>query len=200
MRFSFSVRRGHGLSSFTLIELLTVIAIIAILAALTLAAAEGVMKSAARARAKSEIQAVSTALESYKTDNGIYPWTNSYNPPTFASTNQYTGLASLGLYQASSQALYEALSGKTNFTDLPSTPPNKYYMSFKANQLGNVKGTGTGSGSTYVQDPFGYSYGYYASPDTNAPPVNGAGFFDMWSTGGDLTLTNVAPWISNWTQ
>jgi type II secretory pathway pseudopilin PulG len=78
MKSGLSTARVHPLNrrpqdSFTLVELLTVILIIMILASLTLAAANSVMGQAARSRARSEIQALSTALESYKTDNGIYP-------------------------------------------------------------------------------------------------------------------------------
>ena len=48
-------RRRFVPTSFTLVELLTVIAIIAILVGLTLAAYSGVAKTAARSRARSEI-------------------------------------------------------------------------------------------------------------------------------------------------
>src|SRR5437667_6449672 len=59
--------------AFTLIELLVVIAIIIILAGLILSTAGYVQKKGARARAETEIAAMSAALESYKADNGIYP-------------------------------------------------------------------------------------------------------------------------------
>ena len=200
------------LHSFTLAELLVVILIIAILAGLTLAAGEGVMNQAARSRAKSEIQAMSTALESYKADNGVYPWTSGVNTPTyspvFASTNDYIatdGSSSGGTYMVSAQIIYGALSGKTNYTDTP-VAGVKTYMNFKASQLGNTTLT-TGyssTTSTYVQDPFGYPYGYYANPGATAAaaPVNGAGFFDLWSTSGTtLSTANwTNTWISNWAQ
>lgn len=199
------------LASFTLIELLTVMAIIAILAALTLGAASGVMNKAARSRAAGEIQGMSTALESYKTDNGAYPTvnvatgfvmpgtlvTNSAADPYHATTLDGTMVD----YQNNSQVLYLALSGQTNFIDNPGAGV-KSYMSFKRNQVADA-----GSGS-YVQDPWGYSYGYSTGTTNNAPapsyPYNGAGFFDLWSTGGVLqpklaatpSLTNT--WVSNW--
>ncbi len=89
MKFGICYSHGGQLyrrrrDSFTLVELLTVILIIVILASLTLAAANAVMARAARSRASSEIQALSTALESYKTDNGIYPLATN-----FADTNAY---------------------------------------------------------------------------------------------------------------
>lgn len=72
--------------AFTLLELLVVIAIIAILAGLILSTAGYVQKKAARSRAEAEIQALSTALESYKADMGDYP------------TNVNTNLAAGSLY------------------------------------------------------------------------------------------------------
>jgi hypothetical protein len=70
-------------------------------------------------------------------------------------------------------------------------------MSFKGSQVGTI------AGGSYVKDPWGYSYGYSVGSATSAP-INGVGFFDLWSTGGNLaakvaatpTLTN--SWISNW--
>jgi prepilin-type N-terminal cleavage/methylation domain-containing protein len=196
-------RRFGRWKSFTLVELLVVIAIIAILAALTLAAAEAVMTHAARSRAFSEIQAMTAALENYKADNGIYPQTN-----TFSSTNAYSSVDPTSPnYFECGQCLYQALTGKTNYEDTP-VAGVKSYMNFKPSQLGNYNAPAGSSGaaSTYVQDPWGYSYGYYtgdtASPQ-QAPPCNGTGFFDLWSTGGSLTTTSggyTNTWISNWTQ
>jgi prepilin-type N-terminal cleavage/methylation domain-containing protein len=193
-------------SAFTLVEMLVVMAIIAILAALVLLAGNGVMQKGMRSRASAEIQAMSTALESYKTDNGIYP---PYGAAGFV-TNSYSGTApeatgSSAYYLVSSETLYAALSGQTNFLDTH-VSANKSYMSFKANQLGNTSATaGTpGDGTTtYVKDPFGLSYGYstgYVSGTQTNYPYNGNGFFDLWSTGGmkGTTASNTNSWISNW--
>jgi type II secretory pathway pseudopilin PulG len=199
------------LSSFSLIELLVVILIIVILAGLTLAAGEGVMTSAARSRAKSEIQAIGAGLDAYKVDNGVYPWTNGLNTPSYspvfntpADFTASDGSTPAGTYQVSGQILYEALAGKTNFTDTP-VAGVKTYINFKASQLGNVSAANADSGynsssSTYVQDPFGYSYGYYANAAAAAPPTNGPGLYDLWSTGGTLSSTAnwQNTWISNW--
>jgi len=181
------------LASFTLIELLTVMAIIAILAGLILYAGSGVMLKAKRSRASSEIQAMSTALEGYKTDNGIYP------PASNMLTNAYAandGSQSGGLYQLSSQLLYQALASQTNFTATPTGA--KVYMSFKANQIGDL--TGAVTGGSYVQDPWAYSYGYStATNSAGLTPYNGAGFFDLWSTGGlKAAQANTNAWLSNW--
>ncbi len=194
------------LSSFTLVELLVVIAIIAILVAITLQAASGVMAAAARSRARSEIQAMTTALESYKTDNGAYPQASflNTNSPAYTSTD---GSSAGGLYVQSSQVIYQALSGQINFRD-PPVAGTKSYMSFKIGQLGNTttpaNTASSASTATYVADPWGYSYGYSTGSASGASttnyPYNGSGFYDLWSTGGALqtssTFTN--GWISNW--
>jgi type II secretion system protein G len=60
-------------AAFTLIELLVVIAVIGILAGLTLSAVGGIQKKGARAKAESDIQAISAALEDYHRDFGAFP-------------------------------------------------------------------------------------------------------------------------------
>jgi len=62
-------RRG----AFTLIELLIVVAVIAILAALTLSTLGYVNRKGADSRARSEVAALSAAIEAYKLDTGTYP-------------------------------------------------------------------------------------------------------------------------------
>jgi len=195
-----------SLSAFTLIELLVVMAIIAILASFVISAGFGVIQKGLRSRAASEIQAMSAALEGYKADNGIYPnqnvatgfamssstlGTNSASAPYFSTTLDGTSTA----YKQTSQVLYLALSGQTNFADTPVVGA-KVYMSFKANQVGDP--TGTVTGASYVQDPWGYSYGYSIGTATSYP-YSGNGFFDLWSTGGLLVAkANTNAWLSNW--
>jgi prepilin-type N-terminal cleavage/methylation domain-containing protein len=201
-------RRGRQSTSFTLVELLVVMAIIAILAALIIGAGMGVMQKGMRSRAAAEIQAMSAAAESYKADNGIYPQGDgNLGTNGSAANTAYTaddGNTASGEYQANSALLFQALAGQTNFTSAP-TAGIKAYMSFKPNQV-----TTPSSGNTYIHDPWNASYGYSTGTSTSgtytAAPFNGAGFFDLWSTGGvtlakynaNNSLTNA--WISNWTQ
>lgn len=177
-------------ASFTLVELLTVITIIAILAALTLGVATGLWTKAARSRAAGEIQAMSTALDGYKADNGVYPpsdgvlLTNNY-----AASDGSPG----GTYVTNSVLLYEALSGQTNYSASP-TPGIKSYMAFKINQIGN-----TGGPYSYIIDPWRYAYGY--STGTAASyPYTSTGFFDLWSTGGLLHGSGTNAYVPNWQQ
>jgi len=82
------------IAAFTLIELLTVIVIIAILAGLIVAASKYAATKAATSRARAEIAAMETALESFKTDNGYYPNTGTIrNNWTINSSVLYTTLA-----------------------------------------------------------------------------------------------------------
>lgn len=112
---------------FTLIELLVVIAIIAILAALVLNTAGYIQKKGARARAESEIAALSAALESYKADNGDYPsvsnsgvGTNSLfgvlSPPSGKVYFEFNkGMtSSLGITDPFGQAYKYSYPGSTN--------------------------------------------------------------------------------------
>src|SRR6266404_9930500 len=69
-----SKRLSNGLrGAFTLIELIVVITVIVILTGLVLSTAGYARKKGARARAETEIAAMSAACESYKADNGVYP-------------------------------------------------------------------------------------------------------------------------------
>ena len=58
---------------FTLIELLVVISIIAILAGLAFPAVNGAMDSARKARAKSDVTQIATAVVAYETEYGTLP-------------------------------------------------------------------------------------------------------------------------------
>ena len=78
-RFSFA---------FTLIELLTVIAIIAILAAMLLPALAAAKNAAKKAKARTEIAALVTAIEGYDSDYGRFPISSATQ--TAAGTSDFT--------------------------------------------------------------------------------------------------------------
>ena len=191
--------------AFSLVELLMVVGIIALLAGLTLGAASGVMTHAARSRAASEIQAMNTGLESYKTDNGAYPVGNTtaisgsilLGPPSPGTYPVDPIIANSAAYQTASEALYQALSGQKYYADTPHSLGNTY-MPFRANQVGNPS-----ANLTYVKDPWTYPYGY-SNGDANNPqaqyPYNGTHGYDIWTTGGTngSKTTDAANWITNW--
>jgi prepilin-type N-terminal cleavage/methylation domain-containing protein len=76
-RFAPSTLVSRPSTGFTLIELLVVVAVIGILAGLALAAMGGIQKRGARAKAESDIQAISAAIEEFHRDFGKYPEANS---------------------------------------------------------------------------------------------------------------------------
>jgi type II secretory pathway pseudopilin PulG len=198
-------KRRHN-AAFTLIELIVVTAVIIILTGLVLSTVGYVQKKAARARAETEIAAMSAACESYKADNGVYPTnpdTNALNAQTFGNPCGY---------RAASLYLYEQLSGDTNANFQPPAGARSYFT-FKPNMLGTSPTTTTDAcGNTltpttvsYIRDPFGNIYGYSTIDNPVANPSPTPGYnptFDLWSTAG---LTNSPPsaadqnqWIKNW--
>ena len=192
-------------TAFSLVELLVVITIIIVLAGLVLSTMGYVRKKGARARAETEIAAMSAALESYKADNGIYPRnsdTDGLDPtsdldPTSgldptqpcSSTNKYT---KAGLY------LYEQISGDT---DADRVGDAKSYFAFKpAMLLPPPPNTCPVIG---IRDPFGNSYGYsnayqaWVEAGSSGAQKGYNPTYDLWSTVGD-TSGNKNQWIKNW--
>jgi Tfp pilus assembly protein PilE len=167
---------------FTVAELLVVMTIILVLAGLVLTMSSYVHTKGARARAETEIAALSAALESYKADNGIYP-RNSDTDALSAKTNTD---ATQTIYQKTSLFLYEQLSGDTN---ADRTPEATMYFTFKDNQLGPATGN-----VLFIKDPFSNSYGY----STAGQAGTAAGYnptFDLWSTSSS---TDPVQWTKNW--
>jgi prepilin-type N-terminal cleavage/methylation domain-containing protein len=187
---------GHSLFSaagaFTLIELIVVVTIITILAGLVLSTAGYARKKGARARAETEIAAMSAACENYKADNAIYPKEASSTDMLDAKVS-----GNPSAYQSASLYLYKQLSGDSAANR---TPTGKGYMQFKPNMLYPPDQSQT---VLYIQDPFGNSYGYSTANQVNsAQGYNPT--FDLWSTAG-LTATpggipdTITPqWIKNW--
>jgi type II secretory pathway pseudopilin PulG len=194
LRFTRSpVANSRKVSAFTLIELLVVIAIIIILAGLILTTAGYVQRKGARARAETEIAAMSAAIESYKADNAIYPT----DTPTTEQLDSTTSFDPSN-YRSASLYLYEQLSGDATGNRQPS---GKSYFTFKPNMLSPADQT---QNVQYIRDPFGNSYGY-----STKMAVSGSGgynpTFDLWSTAGVAPSPTPAPpatqqdlWLKNW--
>jgi len=155
--------------------------VIAILAGLILSVSGYATKKGALARAESELKALESALESYKTDNGAYPHQPlavSGSIPAITSGGSQTNVPSDLLdprtngnsqynnsaYANASLELYEALTGDlslsgtgggagvTNYIrDMRQDIYGRYYS--------NVSISGTNQ-VTYLSDPFGNCYGY----------------------------------------
>jgi prepilin-type N-terminal cleavage/methylation domain-containing protein len=206
-------KKSHG---FTLIELLTVMAVIAILAGLILSISGYAQKKAASSKAENQIAALSSALENYKADNGIYPRgpstalvTNSTTIPANATDTldaKSNGDPTQAVYTNASLYLYVALSGDADANGKMNGTETKGYFEFKPDMLNGTKDTnGNITAVNYLTDPFGYSYGY--STAYQADVTKGYNpTFDLWSTAGSKATPTpasnpdmvTAKWIKNW--
>jgi general secretion pathway protein G len=147
--------RNTRRSSFTLVEMMVVIAIILVLVGIIVGAAKYAQTKAATARAQSEIATMEMALEHYKSDNGVYP----PSTPTRLDAQDNSG------------SLYAALAGG------PGNP--KTYFTFKPDQIRAISTT-----ETNIIDPFGSPYNYFCTQPVSAAQTNSA-TFDLWSYGPD---------------
>ena len=181
MKINYKVSKSP---SFTLIELMAVVAIIAILAGLVLGGAGAVRSRAARGQAKAEIAAIEAGLARYQMDFGGYP--TAANITT--TGNQY-GHYSTSTYPAAGQVLFTNLWGAATYATATAT--RRQYLNVKPSMVNT-------SGVNYFMDPWGYAYGYYWS-GTNS--LNAGAVPDLWSTGGQTgtgSQTNRAKWITSW--
>jgi len=191
-------------SAVTIIELLVVIIIILILAGLILSISSYVQNKGARARAETEIAAMSAALESYKADNGIYPRDNPGNQYTDNLNARADFDPTQPKYKNASLYLFFQLSGLD--ANQQAVANMKSYFAFKPQMLGHSAGNTTTV--AYIRDPFGNSYGYSTAQAAN--PGGSAGYnptYDIWSTAGTGTSATPTPspaitpqnqWIKNW--
>jgi prepilin-type N-terminal cleavage/methylation domain-containing protein len=204
-RFHSSFVIGHSSfrvsDAFTLIELIVVTAVIVILTGLVLSTVGYVQKKGARARAETEIAAMSAACEGYKADNGTYP----RGPATAITIGSVTipanvtdsldaranGDPTSAIYGQTSLYLYTQLSG-----DLAGNrqATAKSYFALKPQML-SIDNSGL---VTAIRDPFGNSYGYSTIQQTGTTTAGYNPTFDLWSTTGLTSGTNSTQWIKNW--
>ena len=185
--------RAEG--AVTIIELLVVIIIILILAGLVLSISSYVQNKGARARAETEIAAMSAALESYKADNGIYPRDNPGNQYTDNLNAKADFDPTQSKYKNASLYLFFQLSGLD--ANQQAVANMKSYFAFKPQMLGHPAGNTTTV--AYIRDPFGNSYGYSTANQTDS----NKGYnptYDLWSAGSIASPTPTPPaaWIKNW--
>ena len=160
-------------SAFTLIEMLTVVAIIVILTGIVLNISGYVQKKAALSRAAGEIASLSTACDSYKSDNGNYPRDVPVNNGTsvtdLISPKQHF-VPTDSKYAASSLFLYmELTSDRTTNGEAGSKPDGipddvtkQYLKEYDARILNVKRNTSTRAiiQVNYLQDPFGFPYAF----------------------------------------
>jgi type II secretory pathway pseudopilin PulG len=164
--------------------LLTVMVVIAILAGLVLSISGFASKKGATARAQAEIQAISAACESYKTDNGTYPHqplAMSGTIPAVSGTNipsdqldprsNGNSASTTAAYANASLELYEALSGDLTLSGTGGGPGVKDYISdLRQDTLGRANMSAVVSSDNqvaYLSDPFGNCYGYSTANATS---------------------------------
>jgi prepilin-type N-terminal cleavage/methylation domain-containing protein len=180
-------------TGFTLIELVLVVGVITVLSALILSTVGYARKKGASARAETELAAIAAACENYKADNGIYPRDDGTNQYTDTLNARQNFDPTNTVYRNPNFYLYTQLSGDTDGDRIPN---GKSYMAFKPNMLFPADQS---QNVQFIQDPFGNSYGY--STANQADPVTPKGYnptFDLWSTAGGTTTTDVSKWIKNW--
>jgi type II secretory pathway pseudopilin PulG len=182
-------RRYNG---FTLIELILAVGTIIILAGLVLSTVGYARKKGARARAETEIAAMSAALENYKADNAVYPTsadTNGLDPTTGNIAN----------YKTPSRYMYGELSGDRDFDGTPDAGA-RAYMTFRPALLLRDDMSNPPSSTnpvTAICDAFANSYGYSTMKASGG--VNGYNpTFDLWSVADGTAGTDQTKWIKNW--
>ena len=210
--------RGVRYNAFTLIELVVVVGLILVLTGLVLSTVGYARKKGARARAETEIAAMSAALESYKADNAIYVRDSCSSTDNLRANSS----GDPANYQTASLYLYKQLSGDTNANFQPPAGARSYFT-FKPQMLeGPRDSNGNLTGVSYIKDPFGNSYGYstaytnyldelagnrpcYSAPNPGATVRGYNPTFDLWSTAGLTTNPPGTPpdtitpqWIKNW--
>jgi len=180
----------HG---FTLLELLTVMTIIMILAGMVLAGMGYAQQKAALSRAQAEIAALSTALESYKADNGEYPKdtsTDALDPSTSGNPTAYTDAGKTLYYSLRSDYDQDGKVDETLDDNGDVVSRLKAYFEFKDSMLSADKS----AGNAYMVDPFGNAYGYSTKGTYNPT-------FDLWSTGRETATPSAEvqeKWVKNW--
>lgn len=176
-------RKNPAPCSFTLVELLVVIALIALLAGLILGAAGGVRTQAARNQAKAEIAGLEAALARFQAENGFFPGAVQANPANALKPSTYvTGGRILFTNLLGRASLNAASTGVKSFFD----PKARMVM--------------TNTSPNYFIDPWGNAYGYYWD-EAGATSIYNKAAPDLWSTAGQNGTgkqTNSSKWICNW--
>ena len=186
--------------AFTLIELILVVGIIIVLSGLVLSTVGYARKKGARARAETEIAAMSAACENYKADNAVYPRDNPTPGYTDALDARQNGDPTQSIYTNASLYLFTQLSGLSQ-NQTPITGARSYF-SFKPQMLS----IDTNGNVIAIKDPVGNSYGYSTIQAATADTTKGYNStFDLWSTAGLTTNPPGTPpdtitpqWIKNW--
>lgn len=174
------MRKSRKISNpgFTLIEVLVVMGIILILAGIVVGVQRGVYHKQSQAKARGEMQAIATALESYKLKYGDYPW-----------LGDDTGGTGLFLHLTGQQVM-RPKSG-TNAVGVQMVDVDEL-VARPVIAADKLKVAETSSGREYFQDPWGNAYRYYYI-DSSATPNDderlGPGGWADWDQPGFLLIS-----------
>ncbi|MCG3149178.1 MAG: hypothetical protein PCFJNLEI_02638 [Verrucomicrobiae bacterium] len=166
-------RHCNRCRAFTLIELMAVVLIILVLVAIVFRVTGYVQRKAAIATTKAQMAAIEAALESYKSDFGYYPQTQSG--------------------RISKHAIVESANGNTLYKAL--FQQGKVYLhNFPEKQIRVKTAWGaTGVVQTNLCDVWGTPFNYYCSPRsvaTNNPPAFCLCYNPGVAHGGQINLAS----------
>lgn len=165
-----SLRQNKN-SALTLIELLVVIAIIGILAALLLTAISQAKGRALRIQCANNVRQLGLALQSFVTENNIYPLFIGSPYGAWVAELQHTELSSTTNRVSSGQYLSQGVWKCPAANKPANLPPHRGYFSYGYNCYGLTRPTDTislGLGGHNLWDP----PRNLASTNLPAPPVN----------------------------
>lgn len=115
----------HRKSGFTIVELMVVIVVIAILATIGLIGYDGIQKSARDKDRESDIELIQASLETFYSQKGYYPSTNS-SPGNIADLMERSLLLSSTSHKSPDTPKSNATSVQINLAD-PASPSNYSY-------------------------------------------------------------------------
>jgi prepilin-type N-terminal cleavage/methylation domain-containing protein len=212
------MRKRPSSSAFTLIEVITAMAVILILTGLVIQISGYVTTKGSKARATAEISMLTTAAESYKADVGGYPQDLSGGLATPGITDRLKPkehfVPTSTEYEEASLFLYKELTGDKNGDGTPGDDEAKYLKEYDVKLLKAERDTENRITKVkYIQDPFGYPYGYSTAaareemlynqklkekggastprPSAAEMPGFNSASFDLWSTGGSKPTSEV---------
>jgi len=168
-------RRG-----FTLIELMVVIAIIIILAAIAIPNYLNMTARAKKSRVASDFAALATALETFRTDWGVYPTTTAAFQTLVTGGVVYKELSTVGAGVA--------VTNVSTKTTAAGDTGGIVYMT--SNILDSMKNPyNSVNFYKYVSSPGGLHWTVYASESTAATPLE---YPSLWRSDTTTTLTENA--------
>ena len=196
---------------FTLIELLVVIAVIAILAALLLPVGAKIMQKAAINRARTELQSVEMAINSYKAKKGFFPPDNTNNvarnvlyyelvgcrrlsPSGFVTLDGSVFLSALQLTANFGTSITGIMNSSANVNSDDAVAAEPFLKEIKPSQYADANGVrwlgvmvlGPTPAMVGELNPFRYN---------SSNPTNNVNSFDLWV---DVVVGAKTNRISNW--